>query len=143
MRFAGAWFRLRNPEQLDEGPELGAGSFVESADGHWYFCVTVKKPVPAARRRPDPDTPPWVYFWVGTAWPMPPTGGDWTPMRGGGTGANAYCSGSLTPGRRSTDGQAPACAPACSDCTGACSTGAATRCTSFRIGWSETPPPSS
>ena len=58
VRFAGAWFRLHNPEQLDEGPELGAGSFVESADGHWYFCVTVKKPVPAERRRPEPYTPP-------------------------------------------------------------------------------------
>ena len=62
VRFAGVWFRLRNPERLDDGLELCAGSFVESAEGHWYFCVTVKKPVPAELRRPDPDTPPLGVF---------------------------------------------------------------------------------
>lgn len=52
IRFAGVWFRLRNPERLTEnGLELGAGAFVETAEGHWYFCVTVKKPALAEPHR--------------------------------------------------------------------------------------------
>ena len=51
VRFARVWFRLRGTERLDDDDlVLGAGSFVESAEGIWYFCVTVKNPAPATRR---------------------------------------------------------------------------------------------
>ena len=51
VRFARTWFQLRNPERLDEEElEFGAGSFVETAEGHWYFCVTVKKPASTESR---------------------------------------------------------------------------------------------
>ena len=45
VRFAGAWFRLRGSDRLDD-PDLirAAGAFVEDAEGRWYFCVTVKRP---------------------------------------------------------------------------------------------------
>ena len=50
---------MRNPERLnEEGLELGAGAFVETAQGHWHFCVTVRNIVPAGRRRSATDAPP-------------------------------------------------------------------------------------
>ena len=59
VRFAQVWFRLRGSERLDDDDlVLGAGSFVENADGHWYFCVTVKQPaaggVPSPARKSEP-----------------------------------------------------------------------------------------
>ena len=67
VRFAGVWFRLRNPERLeDEGLERGAGAFVENAEGHWYFCVTVKKPAVLEPRRHAPNARP-VGVHLGTS----------------------------------------------------------------------------
>lgn len=54
VRFAGAWFRLRGSGRLND-PDLirAAGAFVEDAEGRWYFCVTVKRPVTPV---PDPTS---------------------------------------------------------------------------------------
>ena len=52
VRFAGAWFRLRGADRLNDPDQVfAAGAFVEDAEGRWYFCVTVKRTA-ADRVRP-------------------------------------------------------------------------------------------